>query len=228
MLLLGGGGDALLPGLDWLGRVIGTHGTILLVPHAWPSLRFGDCAAMMHRLFKRVGVRSRQVRLARHLAESPTALEDYAAVYLCGGNTFALLAALRRSRFVGVLEAYRRAGGLVAGNSAGAIVLGRTIEHAHDHNDVAMADFSGCDWLDGYAVWCHYHPEEHDREIEAFIRTRGVPVIALADDWAMTVTNPGCVQVVAGAASPLFFRDSRGVLAGSAKASGRSTSMDVQ
>ena len=205
LLLLGGAGEALVPGLDWLAGHIGSTGSILLIPQAWPPSRHGDCAALMTPLFGRVAVAANRLVTASDLAGSGGNLGRHDAVYLCGGNTFALLAAMRASRFVSALDAYRHAGGIVAGNSAGAIVLGRSIHHAHDPNDVGLADCSGCDWLSGYSVWCHYSPAAHDAEIEDKMLGRGLPVVALRDESAITRDAAGHWASCPGAAGAAFF-----------------------
>jgi peptidase E len=190
MLILGGGGDALLPGLDWLAHRLNPRATILVVPQAWPERRFGDCLAMMRSLLWAVGVAAERVAMAANLAAAGTQLGQHGAVFLCGGNTFSLTVAMRSAGFMAALAGYRRRGGLVAGNSAGAIVLGRSIRHAHDPNDVATTDFQGCDWLDGDSIWCHYSPADHDQEIESRMTARGLPVLALPDECAVIV-EPG-------------------------------------
>ncbi|MGH9202673.1 MAG: hypothetical protein ACRD2A_15720 [Vicinamibacterales bacterium] len=52
-------------------------------------------------------------------------------------------------------------------------------------NDVGLTDFAGCNWLSGYSVWCHYSPPHHDEEIRTLMLSRGLSVVALADDTAV-------------------------------------------
>ena len=55
-------------------------------------------------------------------------LKDSDIVYIAGGNTFHLLKQLRDSGFDNLLSAYINNGGLYAGASAGALVMGADIE----------------------------------------------------------------------------------------------------
>ncbi|MGH9202672.1 MAG: Type 1 glutamine amidotransferase-like domain-containing protein [Vicinamibacterales bacterium] len=128
---MGGAGEALLPGLNWLVQRIGSGASILVVPQAWPVSRFDECLATMRTLLAATGVEPSRVGVARDLKTFSRRLAHHAAVFLCGGNTFRLLAAMQSSGFISALDSYRR-NGVVAGNSAGAIVLGRSIHHAHD------------------------------------------------------------------------------------------------
>jgi peptidase E len=206
LLLMGGGGKTLLPGLDWLTSRVGQQGSILVVPHAWPTSRFDECLATMEELFGQVGVSGQRLEMAEDLHAAAAHFRRCAAVYLCGGNTFALLAAIRASQVISQLDAYRRSGGIVAGNSAGAIVMGRSIHHAHDRNDAGLQDSSGCDWVAGLSVWCHYSPIEHDREIEHLMLARGLAVLALSDESAVTIpTDNSHFETCPGATAPLIF-----------------------
>jgi hypothetical protein len=86
--------------------------------------------------------------------------------------------------------------------------LGRSILHAHDGNDEGLQDLSGCDWISGYSVWCHYSPAQHDGEIETVMLRHGQRVVALPDESAVTVDLRGHVEVCPGAARPVFFERS--------------------
>jgi dipeptidase E len=65
-------------------------------------------------------------------------------IFLSGGNTFHFLHHLKQSGFAGMLKDYAHAGGVVAGESAGAIILTPNIETASypdfdaDDNDIAL------------------------------------------------------------------------------------------
>ena len=61
-------------------------------------------------------------------ASTHSIVEGSDAVFLGGGNTFVLLDQLRKSRFDELLIKMHRAGKILIGESAGALVLGPTIE----------------------------------------------------------------------------------------------------
>jgi dipeptidase E len=109
-------------------------------------------------------------------------------VYLGGGNTFGLLAQLRRSGFEAGLVCFARQGGAIYGGSAGAIVLGRDIRTcAHlDRNDVGLTETHGLDLAAGHAVWCHYQPDDDARIVE-YARECGFPVLAISERAGIAV-----------------------------------------
>lgn len=90
--------------------------------------------------------------------------DEIAAVFIGGGNTFKLLKQMREEGFAETLCEYEQKGGVVYGGSAGAILMGKTIETAlhADENSVGLDDFRGLDLLNGMDVWCHYADEERE------------------------------------------------------------------
>lgn len=118
-------------------------------------------------------------------------------IYLSGGNTYHLLAALRRSGFGQKLIHYALMGGVVGGHSAGAIVLTPKITSASyplddaDDNYFGMRDFNGLN-LVGFEVFPHYDGSAfHDRTLlKESERTRN-PLYALADGEAISVHGEG-------------------------------------
>ena len=203
-ILLLGGGQSLLPGMDFLAHRLERHDRLLILPYALPDSRFAECFGLVQALFAKVGVTRSRLAIADDIVDAARHLRCHAAVYLCGGNTFTLLAAMRASRLIPALTAYRAAGGIVVGNSAGAIVLGHTIHHAHDPNHIGLRDFRGCDWLSGYSVWCHYSSSTHDHEIETVMLSRGERVLALSNDAAV-VLGPRGLETCPGATAPRLF-----------------------
>lgn len=80
-------------------------------------------------------------------------------IYLSGGNTFHLLRSLRQSQLIDNLKYFVRTGGILAGHSAGAIVMTPSIETAAypdfdcDENDVGIQD-----WRALRLVHFHFFP----------------------------------------------------------------------
>jgi len=148
-------------------------------------------------------------------------LADAEALFMGGGNTYALL---QRLRGAGLLEAIRArvAAGLpYAGASAGSNVAGPTILTTNDWNVVGLDRFDGLG-LVGFNVNPHY--KEADPAMAAFSETRDDrireyhvvntnPVLGLeegawviADDGAVTVHGTARVKLFRPAADPVWYR----------------------
>lgn len=117
-------------------------------------------------------------RLDDHRPEDVAAMSG---VFIGGGNTFDLLAQVRRAGLESAVRE-RAKSGVVYGGSAGAILLGADIGTARyfDTNDADLDDFSGLGLIGAFAVWCHY-VEEHKDSIRDWIADRDCPVIALSE-----------------------------------------------
>jgi dipeptidase E len=84
-------------------------------------------------------------------ASTRSIVERTEAVFLGGGNTFVLLDELRKSHFDELLISMHHAGKLLMGESAGAVVLGPTIQPIRfiyePETDPELSDFAGLGWL---------------------------------------------------------------------------------
>ena len=82
------------------------------------------------------------------------------AVYVGGGNTFAMLKIMRDTGFDRELIRLVENGALYIGGSAGAHIASKNIEHVQvfDSNDVGLTDFSGLGFFDGI-LFCHFCEE---------------------------------------------------------------------
>lgn len=121
-------------------------------------------------------------------------LKDYEALYICGGNPFHLLQQFKKSGADQVLKKLEDRNLIVVGVSAGAMILGPSIEvAAHftpDMNTVQLQDFSALSLFPN-PIFPHYgredrFPSQDGRTIEerlkAFEGMRKVDVIRLKDD----------------------------------------------
>ena len=104
--------------------------------------------------------------------EGETISDEVDLVYVCGGNTYHLLASIQRSP-QNVLESFSKLferGGLYVGSSAGAVICCPSIASAGevggDKNTDGITDLTGFGWVP-YHVSPHYTPED-DSAIEAF------------------------------------------------------------
>ena len=127
--------------------------------------------------------------LSEHQANE---LDEFDAVYIGGGNTFSLLAELRKSGFENHLSEYVRRGKAIYGGSAGAAVLGRDIQTVNylDCNEVGLVETTGLDLAEGHAIWVHYQPQD-DSLIEAYVRQYQQPVLALSERSGIVIEQEG-------------------------------------
>lgn len=181
--LAGGGGATDSRLLDevfatWLG----SQGRLLYLPCALRGIRpFQTCLEWITVTFTSLNVTNITMwtDLFEHRASE---LDEFDAVYIGGGNTFALLAELRRSGFEDYLSKYAQCGKAIYGGSAGAAVLGRDIRTVKylDRNEVGLVETKGMDLAMGHAVWVHYQPQD-DNLIAEHVRQYQQPVLALSE-----------------------------------------------
>jgi len=94
-------------------------------------------------------------------------LSRYDVIYVCGGNTFALMKFARAANFAGEIRSLLNRGGIYIGVSAGSLIVGPTIEIAGeinpDKNEVGVKDFRGYNIVD-FIVFPHYE-EKYEKSI---------------------------------------------------------------
>ena len=181
---LGGGGGARDSRLldEVFAAWIGPQGRLLYLPCALRGIRsFDSCLEWIKDTFASFNITdiTMWTDLSEHRASD---LDQFDAVYIGGGNTFALLAELRKSGFENHLSEYVRRGKAVYGGSAGAAVLGRDIRTVSylDCNEVGLVETTGLDLAMGHAIWVHYQPQD-DSLIDAHVRQYQQSVIALSE-----------------------------------------------
>jgi len=116
-------------------------------------------------------------------------LSQYDGIYVGGGNTFKLLKVFRDSGFDELLKTYIDNGGIYYGGSAGAIIMGKTIDTAtaFDHNDIALGDLSGLNLANGFSIWPHYD-SSHEKMMTDWHNTNG-EVVGIGEDSAVVVNG---------------------------------------
>ena len=93
-------------------------------------------------------------------------LNDYACIYIGGGNTYKLLSELKSSGAFEKIKNYLiNEDGIVYGGSAGAIIFGKDLDSCNtdDDNEVGLVDNSGLDLINGYSLLCHYTSRDEER-----------------------------------------------------------------
>jgi dipeptidase E len=118
-------------------------------------------------------------------------LKNFDAIYIDGGNTFQLMDFIRDTHAFELLHRFIHQGGIINGDSAGAIVLGSHIETAHfglngDQNKAGVISYQGLNLLGNWAIHCHYKKSEN-KEIKNFVKDFGFPVLALHDESSVYI-----------------------------------------
>jgi dipeptidase E len=118
---------------------------------------------------------------------------DSDAIYLAGGNTFYFLHHLRRQNLLRRLHAFAARGGVLAGLSAGAIILTPSIGLAgypppdHDDNDVGLKDLTALN-LVPFEFFPHYRTDAAIRRaLTEYSMRCGNPIVAAADGGGVVV-----------------------------------------
>jgi dipeptidase E len=134
-------------------------------------------------------------------------LSTFNAIYFDGGNTFQLMSYIRNTHVYELLHRFLHNGGVINGDSAGAIILGSHLETAHmgetpDENDSNLISYQGLNLLGNIAIHCHYDDKD-DAEIINFSRTYGFPVLALHEESAVHI-NEKKITVIGRKKASLF------------------------
>ncbi len=109
---------------------------------------------------------------------------------ITGGNTFKLLNHLRQSGLdQAVIQFWKKGGVVLAGFSAGAIVLGPSIKTAKTGNpsEVGLTDLSGLGIVN-FQVWPHYEPSQ-DEEISRYKSTTKDDLKPIANDGFIVINK---------------------------------------
>lgn len=124
---------------------------------------------------------------------------DY--IYMSGGNTFHLLKHLRKTKLLSVLKDFVRRGGVMAGQSAGSIIMTPAINTAsypkfdRDENYVELDDFEAMH-LVNFEFFPHYSDEpDYSKVLKKQSRKIKHPIYAVADG-AGIVVNSGIISFV--------------------------------
>lgn len=119
-------------------------------------------------------------------------LGDFNVIYVCGGNTFAILQKLRETGLSAFIIQQVQAGAVYVGVSAGSIIAGPSIEMASwgsegDENEIGLKDLSGLSLVD-IEVFPHFH-EELRSEVEEFKKKVSYRVYELTNGQAVFSNN---------------------------------------
>jgi dipeptidase E len=158
-----------------------------------------------------VGITVEHLRLGENM---PQRLGEIAAIFVGGGNTYALLSRLRAARLLPVLRRRVRAGLPYVGTSAGANICGPNILATNDWNVVGTSRFDAL----GLVPWTinpHYletdpamaaTSETRDERIREYLLVNANPVIGIEENTALRIEN-GHATVCGAGRVKLFRRD---------------------
>ena len=128
-------------------------------------------------------------------ASTQNLLQQSDAIFLGGGNTFTLLSEIRRSGFDDLLLQLHRGGKILIGESAGALVLGPTIEPIRFIDEPEKApelnDFRGLGLFHFFPA-VHFGRAEflgHYASIALSAFTMNIPVITLRDTDSLSISQ---------------------------------------
>jgi dipeptidase E len=140
-------------------------------------------------------------------------LERAEAVFVGGGNTYALLERLQRSGLLAALRARVRAGLPYVGASAGSNVAGPNILTTNDWNVVGLDTFEALG-LVPFNINPHYREtdpamapgsETRDMRIAEYLQVRDNPVVGI-EEGALLRVEDGMATVLGSARAKLFVR----------------------
>lgn len=128
----------------------------------------------------------------------PDALDEFDALYMCGGNTFYILKTIRETGFDRLIVDFVKRGGTYIGVSAGSILMGPDIEGASwgsrgDPNDVGLSNTKGLG-LVPFAASPHFTPDQK-ADVDAFRASVPYPVLELTDEQAMLCLDENYVRI---------------------------------
>ena len=126
-------------------------------------------------------------------------LPDFDVVYVCSGNTFAILKKMCELGLPEYIKKQVESGAVYVGVSAGSIIAGPDIKIAGwgvdaDINEIGLVDLIGLG-LTNVSVYVHYEAERHSKEVEDFKRTVEYPIQAITNDQAVFVDGETIIYI---------------------------------
>jgi dipeptidase E len=210
LILTGGGDSKHFEAIDKLFMgLMGEHSRLLFIPLAGEPNHWQTGLERIQETFRTIEFD--YVEMCEDLSGlSSEHLALFDAIYIDGGNTFRLMSEIRETHTYELFYQFLHHGGIINGDSAGAIVLGSHLETAHfgrvpDENRSEVISYQGLNFLGNYAIHCHYEEEEND-EIQDFVLEYGFPVIALHENSSVYFDD-GYLKVVGESKVVLFQGD---------------------
>jgi len=118
-------------------------------------------------------------------------LKQFAAVYIGGGNTYRLLDRVYSSCLDKDILKYINDGGVFYGGSAGAIIMGKSIDTVIEENTNKYKYSKGLNILGNYSLIAHYgkNINSENLKVRTFISKYKTPVLAIPEGSGLIVEN---------------------------------------
>lgn len=182
LFLSGGGNEEESYKLDseFIKRI---NGKVLYIPVAINKLKhpYPNCLKWFRKTMAQFGIND--IEMWTDLkSRTQKDLDKFSAVYIGGGNTYDLMATIRKTGFDKLLTVFLKNTGVVYGGSAGAIIFGKDIDTSKysDKNNVNIKNKKGLNLVKGYSIWCHYQSKD-DSKIKELIKEKGLSIIAIPE-----------------------------------------------
>ncbi|MEX0909958.1 MAG: Type 1 glutamine amidotransferase-like domain-containing protein [Candidatus Paceibacterota bacterium] len=167
---------------------------LLYIPIAIDTAKhpYSECSSWLSGALGHLGVKKITMWVEEDLKnKTKEDFDQFAGIYIGGGNTFKLLKELKEFGTFDILSVLAKEGVPIYGGSAGAVVLAKTIIPASfsDENTVGISDFSALNLVHGHDVWCHYTDSE-DESIKNYMKDFGLEkIIAIPENAGVFVTE---------------------------------------
>ncbi|MDA8792082.1 Type 1 glutamine amidotransferase-like domain-containing protein [Bacteriovoracaceae bacterium] len=193
IIMTGGGDSAQFEKIDrHFASLLKQNSNLLFIPVAGPKNIWNDSLKRIQTVFQTI--KFKNVDMCIDLSYlSWNDLKKYQAIYFDGGNTFQLINQIRETHTYELLHRFLHQGGILNGDSAGAIIFGSHLETAHfgdegDENTANVISYQGLNLFGSWSIHCHYEESQND-EIKNFSNVYGFPIIALHEDSSVYIKN---------------------------------------
>lgn len=158
-----------------------------IVTTANPQKENAIWATVTEEYMRDIGLKTRFIDF-----EKQENIENEDIIYVCGGNTFALIHYAREVGFRDAIERLSGYNGLYIGSSAGSVIAGPLVECASlgpykDDNSIGCTDMTGLELVD-FNIFPHYK-EEFQPILTELEKKRSIKTMPVKDDEALWVVD---------------------------------------
>ena len=196
VIILAGGGDAAQSKMidDYLKKLLVSKNSsrCLYIPIALPETHYAQAEEWFTSTYTYV----EDLTALKSAEDASTVLkEDYDVIYMGGGNTGKLLTELHTYGLDVYIKEQLNKGAVVYGGSAGAIVLGKTIETAPPDEHSSNGRNQGLDLLSGFSVVPHFDGKFSPAHNEAAKRNQS-GLLGISESTGVVFEGGRIVKVV--------------------------------
>ncbi len=186
-IFLSGGGnasDTTLLDKEFASRLV-DEGALVYLPVAMRESRYGKCLEWFKSVFEPLW--QGEIQLLTDLRKR-RGLSEVGGIYMGGGDTSKLLHDIDSADFGTYLRQATKQNIPIYGGSAGAIVLGKSIETAPEVKNKQDELTEGLDMLHGYSVVCHHNSTDY-ADATRLSRDLDQPLIVLSEQSGVLLEN---------------------------------------